>query len=377
MKHLRLSIIATATALALTACSSGGGGGNSNSATATPKTESKVKSLNTQDTGSAQNSNVSASSSTQNNVTVPAANTTKPAETTPTVNVTKPAETTPTVNIIKSAETTPTVNITKPAETTPTTDNTISNVFVGTGFTTMPDKKLSGITARISPTGKVSAAATLNYAQEDLNELVIDDKKIAIFTAKELLNGGDYKVFTQRDVREGSTSGKVSGYAMGNGDTFQGAVGGFQDMHFGVFNEGENSTLFVQGYITPVSGVGISRNSDQVYPMPKSGKVTYTQAFSAYGEKGKYQLMDTTIQADFGEKTVNVTLKDPTTTQTKVAFDATIDGNTFAGNTNGVESKGAFYGSVASQIGGVFYQTTGEDKGKNGVFGGAEKRFTK
>ncbi|WP_386686345.1 transferrin-binding protein-like solute binding protein [Lonepinella sp. MS14437] len=340
MKHIRLSIIAITTALALSACSSGGGGGDSNSATASPKEDNKVQTQNTQDnTNTTGQTSNNASSSTQNNVT------------------------------------TPTENMTTPTDNTTTKDNVVSQVFSGTGFTTMPDKKLSGITANISPTGNVTSSATVNYAQEDLNELVIDDKKIAIFTARELLSGGDYKVFTQSDVREGSTSGKVSGYAMGNGDTFQGAVGGFQDMHFGVFNDGENSTLFVQGYITPVSGIGTSRNSDQVYPMPKNGKVTYTKSFAAYGEKGNYQLMDTTIQADFGEKTVNVTLKDYTTNQTKVAFDATIDGNTFAGNTNGIESKGAFYGSTASQIGGVFYQTYGEEKGKNGVFGGAEKRF--
>ncbi|OOH88880.1 hypothetical protein BMT54_08115 [Pasteurellaceae bacterium 15-036681] len=241
-------------------------------------------------------------------------------------------------------------------------------------FAINPDGDLTGKVINVNNDGSLTAANVVNYRDENINELVIGNTKIALFNAYDLTDGtgkGTLKELTDKDVREGVPTGNISGYIGGWGEEYYRT--GFQSLRFGVYNVDKQSTLFVQGYMTPVGETMLVR-SVTYYPVPASGTFTYRSGQALYGKDGDYQQLNPTVVANFDNKKLSVTLAEQATAKEKLAFSADIDGNTFSGKTNGIESKGAFFGSRADEVGGIFYQTEGTEKGYHGVFGANDKR---
>lgn len=58
----------------------------------------------------------------------------------------------------------------------------------------------------------------------------------------------------------------------------------------------------------------------------------------------------------------------------KIGIEATINGNTFAGNVKGIDSAGGFYGEDAKFLGGI-YQDAGDIEGGKGTIPGTGTTF--
>lgn len=396
MKKYSLTLLAMACSFALVGCSSSRGGDSVN--TSKYLTEKPTVSTPTNPNSGSQNSNTSPSETkpaeTKPTETKPAETKptdttkpteskpaeTKPVETKPTETKpteTKPTETKPTET--KPAETKPAdtnlTETTKPAETKPAETAVVSplnqNLFVASS-----DGTLSGAVVTLNANGTSESRNPINNGKEMLNELIIGDNRLVLFNTNDLLNGNGmdgFKALSNNDAaKETPISATVSGYVGGWGSESSYNPSEFRNMRFGIANVGSDSHLFVQGYLTPTDGVQVGRNGEH-YPMPREGKVLYEKGYALYGKDGSYQQLTAEVEANFSDKKIGVKLKEGDTE--KLAFNGVIEGNSFSGKTNGVESKGAFYGSRAAEVGGVFYQTEGADKGKNGVFGAVDKRF--
>ena len=241
-----------------------------------------------------------------------------------------------------------------------------------------PEKNgiLTGAVLTLKPEGIYNASNIKNVRDEKLNELHVDGSTIYLFNTKDLLNGinGKFKALSNRDLSENSkVSGTITGFVGGFGTEVSYDPRTFRNMRFGVYNVDNINNLFVQGIATPVQDIQTIRDS-QIYPMPTSAKAIYQEGHALYGKEGKYIPLEAEVFADFDKKIITVDLKETGSNTKKLSFEGKIDGNTFSGSTNGIESKGAFYGSRAAEVGGIFYQTQGTEKDHNGVFGATDKR---
>lgn len=212
-------------------------------------------------------------------------------------------------------------------------------------------------------------------AQQDLNTLIIDGKEIALYTTEEI---------------KASSTDANTGYATKslNVDNFTGKVGSlskskygsdFDQLRYGYITQSGKTMLFIQGHTTPVEenanspfdryNYGSSRQDQRsgLSAMPTGEKVWAYSGTAFYGKDGNYQELSVDAIADFGNKKVRADLKEGDLVKTTLG--GTINGNQFAGEYNGMQTQGAFYGDQAQDMGGIFYQTQGEDKDKNGVFG--------
>lgn len=364
MKKYTLCTLAAASTLILTACSNSHGGNeinNSHYLTEKPSTSKPTSNQTTTETTkpSTEATKPSTEKNTNNSSTSTVDKQTedKPAENKPTE---KPSTSNPS-----------TANIDKP-QVPPT--ETIS-LFKEPTFVHSNNGPLTGAIITLKANGTTTASNPINDGKEELNELVIDDKRILLFNSRDLINGNGmdgFKTLSNDDVmKETPTTSKISGYVGGWGSESEFDPRIFTNMRFGVINIDNESALFIQGYQTPETNVELAR-SKSLYPMPKSGKFLYNTGHALYGKEGNYQQLNAEVVADFSNKQLEVALKENNTS--KLEFTANIEGNTFNAKNNGIEAKGAFYGSQANEVGGIFYQTEGNDKGKNGVFGAVDAR---
>lgn len=225
---------------------------------------------------------------------------------------------------------------------------------------------------------------------QDLNILVVDNTPITLFDSETMkahreasytvTNTDDLsgKIF---DINDSNGSGKVGSIPK------SGTKSDFEHMRYGYFTDKNGKTeLFVQGYMTPTStnpdeknqspfnywnaSNGKNSQPQRLYSLPTENVYEYHgKAF--YGNGAKYSELNTKAYADFNNNKVKVELSD--NASTKLVFGGEISGNKFAGEHNGIITEGAFFGSKANDLGGIFYQTQGDDKGNNGVFGATQK----
>lgn len=243
--------------------------------------------------------------------------------------------------------------------------------LAGLRFSRPQDARLTGALVAINHKDGTVAANRLNHVEkESLETLLINGTEIALKSLAAEDEQRGFNPITTAHQQKGSL-GEISGavnkssiYSLYNPMVYQ-------FVRFGVVNSATHSHLFVQGLQTPLQGIwGETENGHaDLFPMPTSGKVVYKKGDALYGKEGNYTSLNAEVKADFSEKRLEVSLKNADKTE-KLNFSATIDGNTFSGNTQRVESQGAFYGSRANQVGGVFYET---QSGYHGVFGATDK----
>lgn len=211
----------------------------------------------------------------------------------------------------------------------------------------------------------------------DLNTLVVNGKEIALYSVDEVKasvtnNSGNY---VTKSIEAEGVSGKV-------GSLSKSRFGSdFDQVRYGYVTENGQTTLFVQGHTTPATGsvdspfdrfnYGGAREDQysSLSAMPTGEKVWAYTGTAFYGKDGSYQELSVDAVVDFNLKKVKAELKDGDSL--KLTLGGLINDKTFTGEYNGVVTSGAFYGDQAQDLGGVFYQTTGndKDKNKNGVFG--------
>lgn len=94
------------------------------------------------------------------------------------------------------------------------------------------------------------------------------------------------------------------------------------------------------------------------------------------GKDGKYDAFADAMsaKADFTNKKIDITIKDPNGDWN---FGGDINGNVFAGQRNGIYTKGGFYGFY--NMGGMFNVNDANNPrhGTHGVFGGSETKYTR
>lgn len=285
----------------------------------------------------------------------------------------QPSVQTPTETAVTSA---PTTTASAPTTTNRPATNThekptVTNVKFGTDlFKTAQNARLTGAIVTISPKAGANGRDLTHVEKEGLDTLLIDGTEIALRTLAEEEKQAGFNPINAADQR-GSKLGEISGLV--NKSSIYGLYNQtvYQYVRFGVVNAGNQSHLFVQGLQTPTTGVWDETENGHanLYPMPKNGKFIYHKGDALYGKAGEYQALNAVVKADFSTKRLDVALKDGSTE--KLAFNAEINGNTFSGSNNQVESRGAFYGSQANQVGGVFYDN---QSGNHGVFGATDKR---
>lgn len=250
---------------------------------------------------------------------------------------------------------------TKPGEpsfNTSTTEETIALSYVAGKQLDIVDGKLSG---------KDVAPESL-----DLNKLVVDGTEITLYSAEEIRTASRASDYVSKNIEHEGYKGQIAAPAKDrNAD-------GFTQVRYGYVNKDGKTTLFVQGHTTPAESnayspfdsfyYGTSRADQfvELAAMPTSQVWRY-QGSAFYGKDGVYQELAVDAVADFAERKVRADLKSGEAVQ--VTLGGEINGNQFSGTYNGVVTSGAFYGTKAQDMAGVFYQTSGENKDKNGVFG--------
>ncbi|MCK3655528.1 hypothetical protein A4G19_07120 [Pasteurellaceae bacterium Macca] len=238
----------------------------------------------------------------------------------------------------------------------------------------------------LNVTGKLLTVENQKFTHSDvpksnreLNQLIINGKTIDLFSAEEIkahrrTSPTDYVINDLSD--KGVQAGKVGSLPKSK------LADDFAQMRYGYVTDGNKTTLFVQGHLTPENGTANTPYSHYFYAtntpqatkgevlegLPASGSYKYIGS-AFYGKDNAYQQLKAEATADFTQKTVSVALKEGDVE--KLSLQGEIKGNTFSGLYQGVETKGAFYGTKAQDMGGIFYQTTGEEK--QGVFGATKQ----
>ncbi len=236
---------------------------------------------------------------------------------------------------------------------------------------------------------------------KNLNELVIDGKKISLYSDDEIVAWRDqFHPEDDKNGKVGSGNNPITAKDIKEGDVAIGKVGylpskrnsqDFEQTRFGYIVKDGITHLFVQGIRTPEEGSTNrspfnysdlqsgyeSAEGQQIYSVDADGKVSgvYTYKGGAfYGKDGQYIELSALGAVDFDNKNLMLELKDGE--QTKLTLGAKVKGTEFDGMLNGVQTKGAFYGSSGQDIAGVFYQTQGDEKDYNGAFGASKVNCT-
>lgn len=241
-------------------------------------------------------------------------------------------------------------------------------------FQMQKNARMTGAILSVNNDDTTSGQNLTASEKETLNVLLVNGVEIALPTLSADNEQAGFNTFGS-DAQKTGNLGEMNG-AVNKSTTDYRDERYYQFVRFGVLNLNNQSKLYVQGLQTPVSGIydEIDNGYANLYPMPKNGTYVYHKGEALYGKDGVYQNLDAKVTADFSNKQLAVSLQDSAQIE-KVTFSAVIDGNTFSGNNNGIESKGAFYGSRANQVGGIFYSTEGSEKGYNGVFGATDKQL--
>ncbi|KAE9535423.1 hypothetical protein A1D25_04825 [Ursidibacter arcticus] len=361
MKKLHLSLIATACALAITACVS--------------------------DKPNPQTSHTTATSNPVNN----AAKETPKAEEAPKAEETTKAEETPKAEENKQTESPEEVarlqsNIEVIKKAIPSNityksdDPLLAEVELDYG--TSEFSNVNGKALNIENNRFVSQE--LPADQKDLNHLYLDGVKIDLYTKEESIANYE-KDFDQPykakllNVTSGNNTykGKVSSLPIKPSDNDEDyREQGFEQLRYGYIIDGNNKeTLFVQGHLTPETKAVLSpyskyygkySDAQPLSPMRTEGIWLYDSGTAFYGKDGEYKEFNVKAIADITNKKVKVDVEN---NQTKLVLGGIIDGNKFSGLYDGIQTQGAFYGDRGQDIGGIFYQTQGDEKDYRGVFG--------
>ncbi|WGE72009.1 transferrin-binding protein-like solute binding protein [Actinobacillus equuli subsp. haemolyticus] len=245
--------------------------------------------------------------------------------------------------------------------------------------------KLSGGTSTLNSNSQSYTASDIIPTDKNLNTLNVDGTTVTLIstgTMKEHRAKSDNsyqyefnKIFDIKNEQE-KVVGKVGSLPK------RGISNDFDQMRYGYYTKNGQTILFVQGYMTPTtkyanspfnywkeSSPNGSTSTTTLNEMPTSK--TYEYSGSAfYGNGHSFDELKTRAYADFDNKKVKIELLDNDTT--KLTLGANITNNTFSGEHNGTVTKGAFFGNRAQDLGGLFYQTSGKDAGKHGVFGASQ-----
>ncbi|WGE80733.1 transferrin-binding protein-like solute binding protein [Actinobacillus equuli subsp. haemolyticus] len=386
-KNLRLSLIAIACSLAITACSSDNKGATryenlvkNKTEEATKQAEEKAKRAQESETAKKiadlekkqkeleaelakkQNGNTAAPSVSGNvpsNVITPST----PAKEKATEK--KEPE-------VKAPSTTANVKVLTAEEA----KDILSKGFKDNGFNNEGILKLSGSSAEFGNTTNINSIAS--DTEHDLNTLIVDGQKV------ELFSNSFIKEAAKNDLQVGikdfsNNTGKVGSLPTGH------LKYDFEQMRYGYYKTDNGKTiLFVQGYMTPETTAEKDKKSPFNYYSYYSKGITDTVALSKmptehtyeyqgkafYGKDNTYQELNSKAYADFTNKKVQIILSD--NNEDKLTFGAKINGNQFSGTVDGIVTKGAFFGSEARDLGGIFYQTKGKEAGNNGVYGASK-----
>ncbi|OOH88879.1 hypothetical protein BMT54_08110 [Pasteurellaceae bacterium 15-036681] len=223
----------------------------------------------------------------------------------------------------------------------------------------------------------------LQAKQTDLNQLIVDGKTIELYSNAEINERGSVgsQSYDSKALAVDGYTGKVSSLPKGRYDD------NFSQVRYGyVTDKDGKTTLFVQGHLTPETervasfyypgyhGTARAQEGYDMYEMPKSGVWEYTAGSAFYGKNGVYKEFGANAVADMDNKKVKVNITE--NGADKLTLGGVISGNTFEGSYNGIDSKGAFYGSDARDVAGVFYNSNaGSEKDYNGVFGATRSGY--
>lgn len=247
-------------------------------------------------------------------------------------------------------------------------NNATGNFFtaVNSAFSNKESTSLSGVIVTANKDGSFKAD---NPPKNDsLDILNIDGTTVSLFSAGDKLSEigvNKLKILSEKDLKD-SPNKKLSGYVGSQGQYGERGVD-FKAVRYGVAIIDDIAHPFVQGFLTPETN-NVTVRGEQYFPIERQGSFKYT-GFAVYGSGSDYKQLSSEVIADFTNKKVKVNLNDSTT---KLTFGGDIRGNTFSGTSkDGIETKGAFYGSLARDVGGVFNYAK---EGKNGAFGASNKR---
>ncbi|MDO4998217.1 MAG: hypothetical protein Q4E16_06220 [Neisseria sp.] len=147
----------------------------------------------------------------------------------------------------------------------------------------------------------------------------------------------------------------------------------WQDFRWGLVNIGNTSYAFAQGLPSSY--------------MP-GGSTAYTAKFSYTGRAAyvrnnqTYRTSDLLVEVDLTADKKQIAIgigpnaedKDGNRPRERMIFGGTINGNTFEGTQNGIQTKGGFYGNGAASVAGVFQGISGENQGVVGAFGASVRK---
>ncbi|MFS6938607.1 transferrin-binding protein-like solute binding protein [Neisseria animaloris] len=216
----------------------------------------------------------------------------------------------------------------------------------------MDSKSVNGILLSID---NASGTVTGQLPQtESFDVLTLNGTKILLFArAGDKLKEIAMRPFSALDFPNNDFKGE--GLVGSIGDKYKGT---FQDVRYGVYTVDGKSHLFVQG--NPSSW------------LPRTAKYSY-EGHAVYGKDGTYSRAKSSATVDFANKTIDVTITPPSisgrATQSPLKFGGTINGNTFSGTKNGIETRGGFFGPGGADLGGIYHANEGEHKGHNGAYG--------
>lgn len=337
--------------LVLTACGSSGGSNDNKQPTANNQAGSNIVSNSTTDNKVAQNTtstnnNTTASANAENtgtpNTTAPSANAGTPNAAAPSANTGAPNPTTPSTNTGVPNTTAPSTNAGAPNTTAPSTN---------TGTPTTPP-------ATTTPTafkGITGTGFIVKKSNGDVNHLTInlpnatDINKFFTETGWQLTllpsTAIDPDIYLEND---GIDKKMISG------TNYQHTRWGYiENLHTEryLISQGLNPTAIMPSGIATYKGDGI-----HVIPDP----ATHTSAIQSTNN----------FTVDFANKSLTGKIAPtPSVPQfAEVNLSATISGNTFTGNANGIETKGGFYGPQAEELTGSYLKNQPTD-GFFGVFG--------
>lgn len=201
----------------------------------------------------------------------------------------------------------------------------------------------------------------------EFESIVINDTRILLLSkvadrlktdvALQALDKDDFRTLDGKNA-VGMPQGAKGGWVGSIGRFGTMAGSDWSDMRFGVYVDEKNvSHLFVHGKPGSVRETA-------------SGVVAYTGS-AIIGKDGNYRALPNSVNGvvDWNNKLVSLNITD---NGNQIKVGGNIKGNTFEGLNDGVQTRGAFYGS--SELGGMFNATSGQYNGYNGVFGATKGR---
>lgn len=236
----------------------------------------------------------------------------------------------------------------------------------------------------LSVEGNVFTSKPLNKEQS-LNQLVVDGITLQLITSNEIKSRRSQpnNDFLLKDIEQTMVQGSDATVSGKVGSLPKNRFGDeFTQVRYGYATINGKTTLFVQGHATPVTAGlsspfnyiqnGVEGETESLRMLTTDKNYIY-KGSAFYGKDGEYKQLESEAVADFDNKKLRVELKDGT--ESKLVFGGKIDGNRFAGHYNGVEMKGAFFGTKGQDAAGTFYQTQGAEKDYNGVFGATRTKI--